>query len=409
MSKKTDLELEIRARNKDVIDGNVVSLTNNGYLAEVVRADSVIPRQQPWFMDKIIPLGTSTLFAGFGNSGKSQLLIHLAAKTTTGAAFNIAETEYKFVSGGIIILSGEDDFETTLVPRLIAAEADLTKCFLLKMMKAAGRPNALLDLNSHLVLLEKTIIDSPVPIKLIIIDPVQYFTGEMKDHINANVCQFIGALNDLARKYNLALIMNRHLRKKGGGDGASNATDSVSGSAAWTTSPRSCWLIQRHPTKDVIIFADLKGNLRKKATQSPAYTIEETYIKDPADDSRYIQTTRLIWQDKLEDIDADAALNTEKIPPKELEIRQWIINFLLECYKQPNNGGMYSSADLYKQAIEAGHARNTYYTTKAKMTADGIIREGLEGRVQKVNMIILCDPETYNPIPENKKPEIGRE
>lgn len=377
---------------------NVVPLTNEGYGADVVIATDVKPRQQPWFMDKIIPLDTSTLFAGFGNSGKSQLLIFTAAMTTTGKQFDIAGTEYQLPQGGVIILSGEDQFDTQLVPRLIAAEADLSKCFLLKMMKIPGKKKILLDLESHLHLIEKIILEQKekgIEIKLIIVDPVQYFTGEMRD-INSLVCRFISSLNDLSHKYNLALIMNKHLRKSGGGDGVSSAVDAVSGSGAWTTSPRSCWLIQRHPTKDgVIVFADLKGNLRSKLKKSPAFIIQEVNIPDPNNIGQLIQTTKLIWQVEMEDLTADEALNSIKLSPNEQAIRKWIIDFLLECNKKPGNGAMFSSSELGIEALTAGHKRTPYFETRKKMIQEGIISEYTDGRVKKTIMIKLNDPEMY--------------
>jgi len=372
---------------------------DNNLEIEIVMADMITPKPQPWFWKNIIPLDTTTLFAGFGNSGKSQLLIFMAAKTSTGDAFNAGGSVCIFPQGNVIILSGEDDFNYQLIPRLIAANADLKKIHLLKMMKISGQPKKLLDLDAHLELLEKTILEAQNqgnPIKLIIIDPVQYFTGEMKDHINANVCRFIASLNDLAKKYNLSIIMNKHLRKKGSGDGASSAVDSVSGSGAWTTSPRSCWLIQRHPTKEgVILFADLKGNLKSKETKSLAYKIDEVFITVSPESQEKIPATAMTWLDKLEDFNADTALNTVSLSPVEQNLRKWMIDLLLECDKNPNNGAMFISSDLGKEAISAGYTKTTYFRVRGKMIEEGVIKEAVIGQAKKLNMIVLVDPELY--------------
>jgi len=309
---------KVSQSNKSIENSNVVMITNGEYGLEVTSADKVEQKPQPWFWLGVIPLDTSTLFAGYGGIGKSQLLLFLAAHTSNGKAFQAGGVNHQLPQGGVIILSGEDDFEYQLVPKLTALDADKSKILLLKMMKHPSAPAALLDLDAHLSLLEEAIKNAEStsnPIKLIIIDPVQYFTGQMKDHINANVCRFIASLNDLAKRHKLAIIMNKHLRKSSGsGDMKSVAADAVSGSAAWVTSPRSCWLINPHPTDNKkILFADLKANLRAKGGQSYAYQIDKCFIQS---DDIQIETTRMFWHAEMEDMGADEVLNAEKIPAK---------------------------------------------------------------------------------------------
>jgi len=373
-------------------------LSSEHFGVDITMAKDVIPKSQPWFWNKIIPLDTSTLFAGFGNSGKSQLLIFIAAHVSSGKSFRAFGAEHKFDQGGVILLSGEDDPEYQLVPKLIAAEADLSKIYILKMMKLPNKPKELLDLYAHLSLFEDTIIKAKEEnneIKFVVLDPVQYFIGEMKDH-NPVVCRFIAVINDICKKYNLALIMNKHLRKKGTGESISTAIDSVSGSGAWTTSPRSCWLIQRHPIKEgVILIADLKGNLREKNKKSYAYKIESAVIDNPYDKTKKIETTRLVWLDEMEDFNADQALNAVPLSSIEQEIRKWIIDFLLDCNKNPNNGAMFSASELYKEAMSSGYKKATYYKVRKEMIEAGSLQEVIEGKGKKVEMLKLVDPFSY--------------
>ena len=399
MSRKSDEEFKnkVQAELKSNPESNIVCIKPSDYGAEVITADKIIPKQQPWFWPGIIPLETSTLFAGFGGAGKSQLLIFLAAHTSNGLDFNGGGLSHRLLPGGVVILSGEDNYQTQLTPRLIAAKAKLSACHLVKMMVAPGRPKMLLDLDAHLILLEEIIIkqkESEDPIRLIIIDPVQYFTGEMKDHIGSNVCRFVGSLNDLAEKYSLAIIMNKHLRKKGGGDGVSSAVDAVSGSGAWTTAPRACWLIHRHPTKEgVVLFADLKNNLKAKDNQSMAYKINKTIVVDI---DKKIETTSMEWQEEMEDFNADEALNTVSLPAVQQSARKWIIDFLLTCYqKHHGNGAMFSSSELGKEAMASGIKRTTYFDVRKKMIDSGEIKEICEGHTKKTIMIVLNDPELH--------------
>lgn len=388
----TDTKFNPNANNSEKL-----SSIHTEYSLEIINADQVTIKQQPWFWKGIIPLETSTLFAGPGNSGKSQLLLFLAAHTTNGKEFKAGGTSHQLPQGNVIILSGEDKPETQLVPRLIAAEAILSKVKIIKMMKI-GAKRKLLDLSLHLLLLEEAIIkaqDAGLPTKLIIVDPVQYFTGEMKDYINANVCHFISELNELADKYQLALIMNKHLRKKEGGEGISSAVDAVSGSGAWTTSPRSCWLIHRHPSKEgVILFADLKSNLKAKDSQSMAYKIESTGIDNPNIPGERIETTSMQWCDELEDLGADEALSSPSIPPMEQRIRKWIVSFLVECGKNPNNGYMFKAADFQPEAAKEGFKKTYFNEVRRKMRTEEIIEENYFDN-GKEKMVKLCDPDLH--------------
>ncbi len=394
-------EIEIVNVSQEEIDAfntaNMISINSKGYDIEIIDLEKIEIKPQPWLWNKIIPLDSTTLFAGYGNNGKSQLLLFLAAHVSNGEPFKVAQEEHQLPQGSVIILSGEDDINYQLKPRLIAANADLSKIQILKMMKHPDKPKALLDLDKNLHLLEQVIVDKKnqgQEVKLIIIDPVQYFIGEMKDHINTIVGRFILSLNDLAKKHHLAIIMNKHLRKKGGGESFSGATDSVAGSGGWTTSPRSCWLIQRHPQKqDVIVFADMKGNLKAQDTQSRAFRIDKHFIEN---NGQKIETTKMVWLDKLEDLNADEALNIKKIPAIENSIRTWIINFLLERNKIPGNGAIYRSSELYTEALASGYKKTPFYEVRKKMLDEGLLTEFVDGIKQKAIMIKLNDPEIYS-------------
>jgi putative DNA primase/helicase len=69
--------------------------------------------------------GKHTCFAGEGGLGKSTLLIHVTATITTGGSWPCDEG-YAPV-GNVIILSAEDGVNDVLIPRLLAAGADMKR------------------------------------------------------------------------------------------------------------------------------------------------------------------------------------------------------------------------------------------------------------------------------------------
>ena len=76
-----------------------------------------------WLWPDRIARGKQTIIAGEPGLGKSQLSAYLAATVSTGGDW--AGGEGSATLGKVIILSAEDDPADTMVPRLMAAGADL--------------------------------------------------------------------------------------------------------------------------------------------------------------------------------------------------------------------------------------------------------------------------------------------
>ena len=82
----------------------------------VVSAADVKPRAVEWLMPGRVPVGMLTLLAGDPDLGKSTLSCLLAAQVSRGDLGP---------AGRVLIANAEDSPDATLVPRLIAAGADL--------------------------------------------------------------------------------------------------------------------------------------------------------------------------------------------------------------------------------------------------------------------------------------------
>src|SRR5581483_4916468 len=87
------------------------------------------PEQIRWLWKPRIPLGSITLLAGRQGLGKSTLTADLAAAVTRGDLDGDVSRPC-----GVLILSYEDHAATTLVPRLMAAGADLKKVDVLDVL-----------------------------------------------------------------------------------------------------------------------------------------------------------------------------------------------------------------------------------------------------------------------------------
>jgi hypothetical protein len=96
--------------------------------SKAICAVNVVPRQVRWLWSSRIALGKFSLLAGNPGLGKSQITVAIAAAVTTGGAL---PGGCSAPLGSVIFVVCEDDYSDTIVPRLIAAGADLDRVFFL--------------------------------------------------------------------------------------------------------------------------------------------------------------------------------------------------------------------------------------------------------------------------------------
>jgi RecA-family ATPase len=316
----TDIYLEdLNKKHPELqAQSNVLPLNIN-----MICVDEIIPKIQPWLWDNIIPLDSFTLFAGLGGLGKSQLLLFIAAKVSTGESFRCGGTTHQMKQGAVILLSNEDSDKYTLVPRLKALGADTSQIHKIRSVSSNKEPfnKRLMALDQDLSLLRTTIKNlkdkNNQTVKLIIVDPIINFIGKTKDYINTEVSNFLFGVTELCEEYGLSFILNKHLRKKDS-MGASSAIDEVSGSYAWTTTARQVWIICRdHEDKNKILFLDGKSNI-KEHMSGLAFNIKSADFLNK--DNETIKTSKIEWLDELVTISPDDAVNKERYEKNKLSL-----------------------------------------------------------------------------------------
>ena len=253
------------------------------YEPEWINMAEVVGKDQEWFWQNVIPAHTSTLIAGEGGIGKSLLLLSLIAYTTNGKQMEVCGETVLFPQGHVILLSAEDNISSQIQPKLIVENADLQKIHFIKSKTGKlSKKKRFLELNNDLHILENKIIElrnNDKIVTLLVIDPVTYFLGTVCDNDNPEVANFLQGINDLGEKYQIAMILNKHLRKQNsGGKVNKHATSEISGAGAWVNTPRMCWIItSSHDDPDIKIMTNPKQNLieRKKTETAYAYRIVE--------------------------------------------------------------------------------------------------------------------------------------
>ncbi len=180
-----------------------------------------------------MPVGKVVLVAGEGGLGKSMVLAWIAGRVTTGGEWPCSEG--RSLLGSVIILSAEDDASDTIVPRLIAADADCSKVFILSAVRRDdGKGHRSFNLQSDLAALEEEIA-SLDDVRLIIIDPITSYLGAVDSHNNADLRSVLEPLGVMAARLKVTIIANTHLSKAQSG----SANSRVIGSVAFAEPPLS--------------------------------------------------------------------------------------------------------------------------------------------------------------------------
>jgi hypothetical protein len=161
-----------------------------------------IPAQ--WLIPGYIPLGNVTVFEGNGGDGKSMMGIEIIAKVSRGEKVFFDHSSAAPVIGGSVILAAEDAYESILRPKLRLADADLGKVFFLP--PSVKIPDDVDRIEEELHQLANN------NIRIFFIDPLSSFTTKSLT-VESSSRQILDRLGKLAHKFNLAVIVVRHLTK----------------------------------------------------------------------------------------------------------------------------------------------------------------------------------------------------
>lgn len=238
--------------------------------ASVEWASTIRPRKQVWLWENKIPVGTPSAFAGRGGTGKTTYAGHIIARLSRGQL----PGRYYGDPRPSLIWSGEDSWETVLVPRLIAAGADLD--LVGRLAIASQIDGDTFEVAPRLPLDSGAISEAitATGAVLVLIDPIaSTMSGDL--HREADVRAAVDALARVAENTGAVTMFVRHFGKGGG-----NPSDKMSGSHAFRDAVRSVFLFAEDG--DRVIVSQDKGNYAPKGDESFAFCLESVTI--PTDD-----------------------------------------------------------------------------------------------------------------------------
>lgn len=216
-------------------------------------ADVIDPSQIRWLWKGQLAAGKFQLMAGQPGIGKSLLTAAIAAIITTGGVWPDGTHA---TPGVVVIQPGEDDLSDTIVPRLIAAGADLSKVILVAGYREQSKTRNF-DPASDFQELRARLKEIP-NVVLVIVDPVILLVrGSANDTLD--VRRGLEVLVEIAAETGAAVIGVSHFAKSSAGR---DALERVIGSQAFAALPRLVHVVAKLPgEEDERILGRAKSNI----------------------------------------------------------------------------------------------------------------------------------------------------
>lgn len=301
---------------------------------------------ESWASSGRIAAGTIAIAAGPEGVGKSSFGITLAALVSTGrlpgAWFGTPRK--------VLYAAVEDSWAHTLVPRLMAAEADLGRIGRFEVVSDSDDV-ATLSLPHDNDLFEIAITDHGIA--LVVLDPLMSLVSDRIDtHREHNVRQALDPLAQIADRTGAVILGIAHWNKGSGSDISARIT----GSGAFKNVPRAIFGFGRDPESagGGCVMTQSKNSLGRSDLPSMSYCIESAIVATEDGDAHTARFVVLGMSDRsLTDILATTDLGNQ--PGGGVEKPTPAQDFILEYIELfADENGEVASRDVLTQGLVEG-------------------------------------------------------
>jgi hypothetical protein len=312
---------------------------------DAITLSEVKPEKVDWLWPGHVPRGKPVTLDGDPGVGKSTLALTFASIVSTGGTWPDGTTCER--PGAVILMSAEDGLADTIVPRLIAAGADMTK---VHAVRGVPMPP---DSDGHVAMRMPTLGDvaqlrrliTDTGAALVVFDVLMaYLPSRSDSHRDQDMRALLSPLTALAEETGCTMLLLRHLTK-----GKGEAMYRGGGSIGIVGAARVGLIAAPDPDEpEQRVLAVLKNNLAAKA---PALT----YRLTPADNG----VARVEWIGETEH-DAESLLGEHDGGGGLNAAQAWLEDHLIEQGRAP-------SRDVKAAARKAGFSERTIQRAAGKL------------------------------------------
>ena len=223
-----------------------------------------------------IPAGSLGLFAGREGTGKSSFLIWMAAQVTNGEL----PGSFKGKPRAVIYVAVEDSWKYTIVPRLMAAGADLTLVYRAEVEASRGRHR---DAQPARRQQAPRRGDHGYDIAMVALDPLMSAISDPLDtHVNRQVRQALDPLARIADRTGAIFAGIAHFNKSSSTD----ASSLITASGAFKDVARFIFAFATDDEDGTQVITQTKNSLGHSDLPSLAYRIIEATVPTAKGDAR---------------------------------------------------------------------------------------------------------------------------
>jgi RecA-family ATPase len=308
--------------------------------------DTIKPRPLRWLVPGYIPRGKLVLLVGDGGEGKSTQTLNLAACVSRGWSWMTNLPHLVSEPAGVLLVSCEDDFADTIVPRLIVAGADLSRIWQVDGIETKKTKDGKDGKPAPFCLAYYEAVEQELKrrkgISLVIIDPAGAYIGRsgIDDHKDAELRSLLGPMSEMAARCDTTIVLVKHFSK------AANvkAAHRVTGSVGYINTVRAAFALVPDPDDaERKLFLPLKFNIARKppgqAFRLKSLDVVEREqalknfdkLSDEDREQMGEQLFRIFWEGEVAtDVDAvlARAAKQEREPNKVEACLEWLKEFL---------------------------------------------------------------------------------
>jgi AAA domain len=313
-------------------------------------ASSITKKATTWIWKYRLSAGEMALIAGEGGLGKSQLILWICSAISRG--WEWPDKSGSAPIGSVVIVSAEDKAETTIVPRLEAMGADLSKIFI------TSAPRVMIQERDKqkVVKLEwltsfgywRSVFDRHSDAKLFVVDPVASFLGPgVSVQKEEEIRTVIDPFNEgVIGPRGICFLANTHLNKN---VEVKNIKHRINGASAWSNIPRNVHVVIRDEDDPKLrFFGQVKCNNAPDDLASFKFKIER---REVAAEGGVIETSIPVFEKDLVEVNLNNVAEGGKHRGPQPQVSSKMARWLFEQLK---DSPPVMLRDLIDDAREAG-------------------------------------------------------